>query len=117
MNSKFMKIRWYHRLFLWAFPSVVCFYDGYFCVEKKAFGRLFIIKYGEWFRDSKIKPQTEPKAGSMVDVDYNCTLARLCEQVGIKLWQGMVVMKWAEFRFDVKLNYAAIKQHLTKEDV
>ena len=106
MNSKFKKIKWYHRLFLWAFPGTVCFDDGYFVVEKRAFGRLFIIKYGDWFRDSKIKP-VEPKSGSMVDVNYQCTLAELCRQIGIKLWQGMVVMKWAEFRFDVKLNYTS----------
>ena len=37
-----------------------------------------------------------PKEATMVDLDFNCTLAKMCEQVGIKLWQGMVMMKYAK---------------------
>jgi hypothetical protein len=33
---------------------------------------------------------------TMVDLNYKCTLAKFAEQIGIKLWQAMCMMKYAE---------------------
>ena len=35
---------------------------------------------------------------TMVDLNYNCTLSRFAEQIGIKLWQAMCMMKYAEHK-------------------
>lgn len=36
-------------------------------------------------------------------IEYNCTTAKMAEQVGIQLWQAMEVVKW--HNWDIKTNY------------
>jgi hypothetical protein len=48
----------------------------------------------EWMNAPLGKP-TEP---TCVDLNYNCTLAYFAEQIGIKLWQAMSLMKYAEIK-------------------
>jgi hypothetical protein len=52
----------------------------------------------EWMNAPLGKP-TEP---TCVDLNYNCTLAYFAEQIGIKLWQAMSLMKYAEIKYKPK---------------
>ena len=47
-------------------------------------------------RATPLEPNIPEKEPTCVDLNYNCTLAKISEQIGIKLWQAMVMMKYAK---------------------
>jgi len=48
-----------------------------------------------------IEPEPNWK-GSAVNLNYDCTLAFFAKQIGIKLWQAMAMMKYAETNEDIQ---------------
>ncbi len=57
-----------------------------------------VPEYKEKTEIEEHEPTIPEKSPDSVDINYNCTLAKMAEQVGIKLWQAMVMMKYSRTR-------------------
>lgn len=61
------------------------------------------------------EPNIPPKEPTCVDLNYDCTLAKFAEQIGIKLWQAMCLMKFAEHKLLKNVSVERIDRVLEKE--